>query len=319
MTTLSITADVSDIRLDKYLAEEIELVSRTKIRECIVSEDVLVDGVAVKPSYRLSGGETIRVAVPAPEPMELKSEPIPLDIVHEDEDIVVLNKPAGLVVHPGAGNRSGTLVNGLIHHLDRLSSVSGTLRPGIVHRLDKGTSGIMVVAKHDAAHANLSEQFSERSVQKTYLALVWGSPREAEGSIDDPILRHPKDRTLFTTGAGGRSAQTDYRLLEPFEHLSLLELSPRTGRTHQLRVHLSAIGHPIFGDSAYGGGDSRAKGFLPEVSKEMRRLVKMLGRQALHALSLSFDHPSTGKRETYIAPVAEDIASVIHELEPEDV
>lgn len=319
MKALSIIAEVSDIRLDKYLAEEIELISRSKIKESIVSKDVLVNGEAVKPSFKLAGGETIRVEISDPQPMELKSQPILLDIIHEDDDIVVLNKQVGLVVHPGAGNRTGTLVNGLIHHFDQLSSVSGSLRPGIVHRLDKDTSGVIVVAKNDATHGNIALQFSERTVEKTYLALVWGIPEETEGKIDLPIIRHPKMRTLFTTGEVGRPALTEFRLLEPFEYLSLLELTPRTGRTHQLRVHLSEMGHPIFGDASYGGGESRARGFLPEVTKELIRLAKILNRQALHAMSLVFDHPSTGERVTFVAPMADDIAAVIHELEPESI
>ena len=319
MKALSIIAEVSDIRLDKYLAEEIELISRSKIKESIVSKDVLVNGEAVKPSFKLAGGETIRVEISDPQPMELESQPILLDIIHEDDDIVVLNKQVGLVVHPGAGNRTGTLVNGLIHHFDQLSSVSGSLRPGIVHRLDKDTSGVIVVAKNDTAHGNIALQFSERTVEKTYLALVWGIPEETEGKIDLPIIRHPKMRTLFTTGEVGRPALTEFRLLEPFEYLSLLELTPRTGRTHQLRVHLSEMGHPIFGDASYGGGESRARGFLPEVTKELTRLAKILNRQALHAMSLVFDHPSTGERVTFVAPMADDIAAVIHELEPESI
>ena len=319
MKALSIIAEVSDIRLDKYLAEEIELISRSKIKESIVSKDVLVNGEAVKPSFKLAGGETIRVEISDSQPMELESQPILLDIIHEDDDIVVLNKQVGLVVHPGAGNRTGTLVNGLIHHFDQLSSVSGSLRPGIVHRLDKDTSGVIVVAKNDAAHGNIALQFSERTVEKTYLALVWGIPEETEGKIDLPIIRHPKMRTLFTTGEVGRPALTEFRLLEPFEYLSLLELTPRTGRTHQLRVHLSEMGHPIFGDASYGGGESRARGFLPEVTKELSRLAKILNRQALHAMSLVFDHPSIGERVTFVAPMADDIAAVIHELEPESI
>ncbi|MEE2877116.1 MAG: RluA family pseudouridine synthase [Candidatus Neomarinimicrobiota bacterium] len=319
MKTLSITADLADIRLDKYLAEEIELISRSRIKKSIIANNVLVDGESVKPSFRLSGGEMIQVELPQPEPTDLESQPIAFDIIHEDDDIILLNKPAGLVVHPGAGNRNGTLVNGLIHHFDQLSSLSGRFRPGIVHRLDKDTSGIMVIAKNDIAHANLSEQFSRRTVKKTYLALVWGVPGQDKGIIDRPIVRHPKERTLFSVGEGGRAATTAYRVLECFEELSLLELSPLTGRTHQLRVHLADISHPIFADDSYGGGAGKAKGYVPELSRVLSSLVNKLARQALHALSLEFDHPCSRESQSYIAPIPNDLASVLHALEPEDV
>lgn len=318
MRTLSISAELSDIRLDKYLADEIELISRSKIKTLILSSNILVNGEPVKPSFLLTGGEVIQIDIPDPKPMELISERIPIDVIYEDSDIIVLNKPAGLVVHPGAGNPNGTLVNGLLHHFDQLSSVSNRFRPGIVHRLDKDTSGIMVVAKNDSTHAVLAEQFSSRTIEKTYLALVWGVP-EQEGTINLPIMRHPKDRTLFSTGDEGRASETYFRMVEQFEHLSLIELSPKTGRTHQLRVHLASIGHPIFSDDSYGGGEKRAKGFLPDVSLHYLKLISLLTRQALHALSLVFYHPSKGKRETFVAPMAEDMRTVIHGLEPQVV
>tara|TARA_B100000700_G_scaffold331779_1_gene468518 strand:+ start:12706 stop:13662 length:957 start_codon:yes stop_codon:yes gene_type:complete len=318
MKTLSLCVELSKIRIDKYLADEIEILSRSKIKYLILSKDILVDGRQVKPSFILEGGEIIEISIPDIEPIELEPQLIPLDILYEDKDIILLNKPAGLVVHPGAGNPNGTLVNGLIYHFTNVS-FSNSSRPGIVHRLDKDTSGIMVIAKNDSSHSNLSKQFSLRTVKKTYIALVWGILMKPKGIIDYPIIRHSKDRTLFSIGKKGRSSETSYRLIEQFEHIALVELSPRTGRTHQLRVHLSSIGHPIFSDDNYGGGENKTKEFLPHIAKKYLKLSQSLSRQALHAMTLEFDHPVTGKRQVSLAPMPNDIGNVINSLEPEIV
>lgn len=319
MPVMNITADAALIRIDKYLADEIEVLSRTKVKDCITNDNVLVDGQVVKPSYLLQGGETIQIDIEEEKrSSNLDAESMPLDIIHEDDDIIVLNKPAGLVVHPGAGNRSGTLVNGLVSHFRHLSSVSGVLRPGIVHRLDKDTSGILVVAKTDLSHLHLARQFANRTVGKKYLALVWGVPSKGEGVIDAPIGRHPRNRQRFSVNESGRVALTGYTVVEGFDYLSLLELSPETGRTHQLRVHLASIGHPIFADEVYGGGLSRVRGFLKETQESLKALYSMIQRQALHALSLSFKHPSSIALTEFVAPLPDDFSSVISELDPEN-
>ena len=318
MRTLSLCAELSKVRIDKYLADEVEILSRSKIKDLILSKDILVDGNQVKPSFMLSGGETIQIIIPNIQPIELEPQSIPLEILYEDKDIILLNKPAGLVVHPGAGNPNGTLVNGLIYHFAQISS-SKSLRPGIVHRLDKDTSGIMVVAKNDLSHSKLSKQFSLRTVKKNYIALVWGLLGKPQGIINSPIIRHKKDRTLFSIGEKGRASETYYRLVEQFEHLALVELFPKTGRTHQLRVHLASIGHPIFSDKSYGGGEKKIKGFVPDISRKYSKLLQLLSRQALHAMTLEFDHPVTGERQSFLAPLPEDIGNIINYLEPEFV
>ncbi|MAG20890.1 MAG: RNA pseudouridine synthase [Candidatus Marinimicrobia bacterium] len=317
MPLMNITVDAADIRIDKYLAEEIEILSRTKVKDYITKDNVLVDGSSVKPSYLLRGGETIQLEIEEEGPPGLEAENIPLNIVHEDNDIIVLNKPAGLVVHPGAGNRSGTLVNGLIYHFSHLSSLSGALRPGIVHRLDKNTSGIMVVAKTDLSHIRLARQFADRKVNKKYLALVWGVPEKDEGTVDAPIGRNPRNRQKFGVVEAGRRAVTRYRVVEEFDHLSLVELHPETGRTHQLRVHLAFMGHPVFADEVYSGGLSTVRGFLKETQRSLKSLYSLIERQALHALSLSFTHPSTDELVEFVAPLPDDLHNVLSELEPE--
>ncbi|MFQ6615470.1 MAG: RluA family pseudouridine synthase [Fidelibacterota bacterium] len=303
MPVLNLTADVSGVRLDRYLADEIEIVSRSKIKRVIESQGVLVNGQQVKPSYLIQGGEVILVDIPDQGPVRVGAEDIPLDIIHEDHDLIVVNKQAGLVVHPGAGNRTGTLVNALVYHFDRLSKGHGPQRPGIVHRLDKNTSGVLVVAKNDQAHLFLARQFARRTVEKMYLALVWGLLKDREGTVDEPLVRHPRKRRKFTCDHGGRPAVTRYRTEKEYGDLSLVELFPLTGRTHQLRVHMSWIGHPILGDPDYGGGRSR---------------TKLIGRQALHARRITFLHPSTGERVLFSAPVPEDFQTVLDRLERGD-
>ena len=314
MSVVNLTADVSMIRLDKFLADEIEILSRSKLKACIKAHGVLVDGQPEKPSHLLRGGEVIQVEIPEETPTTIDGEPIPLDILHEDHQIVVIDKPAGLVIHPGAGNPDGTLVNGLVYHFNELSHVYGNQRPGIVHRLDKNTSGVLVVAKSDESHMRLAQQFNSRTVEKTYLALVWGSPGEKEGVIDSPISRHAGHRQKFAVDESGRSAVTQYRVMEEFDQLSSIQLKPRTGRTHQLRVHMSSIGHPIFGDETYGGGRSRMKGYSPDKRAYFLRLLSLISRQALHAWSISFDHPTAGNRVTFSAPLPKDFGNVLESM-----
>jgi len=318
MSFLNLTADVTQIRLDKYLADEIEIVSRTKIKEFIKAEYVSVDGYPQKPSYLLQGGETIQIEIPEDRPKTLEGENIPLDIIYEDDELIILNKPAGLIVHPGAGNRAGTLVNGLIYHFDQLSQLYGNQRPGIVHRLDKNTSGILVVAKTDFAHIKLAQQFSDRTVKKSYRAIIWGTLQKKKGVINSPITRHPRNRSKFVVSETGRSATTFFSVLRDFCLLSLVELIPKTGRTHQIRVHMASIQHPVFADETYGGGKSKAKGYSPKERTFIYSIYSLINRQALHASSIAFNHPATGERVSFDVPISIDFLKVLKRLERND-
>ena len=289
-----LTVDVPWPRLDRFLAARLEGLSRTRIQSLIKAGMVRVDGATVcKAREPLAGGERVQVALPAPErPAHLVPEDIPLDILYEDEQIIVLDKPAGLVTHPGSGVRRGTLVNGLVARFEGLSECNGRLRPGIVHRLDKDTSGVMVVARTDAAHLNLARQFERRAVRKTYLALVWGSPPES-GQVEANLVRDPHNRLAFRASKfSGRPAATAYKALEHFQGFTLLEVRPRTGRTHQIRVHLAHLGYPIFGDRLYRGVRPAAS-TAPQLRDVAARLRGVLHRQALHAFRLTFAHPAT--------------------------
>lgn len=318
MSSLDLTADISGVRLDRFLADEIEILSRSKIKRFIESCNVLVNGREVKPSYVLQGGEIIHIVIPEETPDFVGGEDIPLDIIHEDHDLIVLNKPAGMVVHPGAGNRSGTLVNALLYHFDGLSRVHGLERPGIVHRLDKNTSGVLVVAKTDRSHQFLARQFSRRQVDKMYLAVVWGVFEKEEGTVDAPLIRHPRNRRKFTCADRGRAAVTRYRRVKEYETLSVMELFPLTGRTHQLRVHMSWIGHPILGDTDYGGGRTRLKGHAASYRPFLLSLFSLIDRQTLHASRISFIHPGTREKVSFSAPLPKDIQTVLDRLEPKD-
>lgn len=284
--------EAAGTRLDVFLAAQRLALSRSAAQRLIEGGWVSVNGAAVKkPSYRLRPGEQVEVRFPPPVCTEVVPEELPLDIIYEDEDLVVVNKPRGMPVHPGAGRSTGTLVNALLAHCRDLSGVGGALRPGIVHRLDKDTTGLLVVAKHDAAHLDLARQIKERRVTRIYLALVHGRLPAAEGEIEAPIGRHPVARKKMAVVAGrGRAALTYYRVLEEWPRFSLLEVRLGTGRTHQIRVHLAYIGHPVAGDPTYG----------------RRRTELGLEGQALHAAVLGFCHPRTGKYVEFSAPPPED-------------
>lgn len=305
-------ADVSNVRLDVFLVNKLPELSRTLIQHSIKLGFIRVNGLHVKSSIKVNVGDSIDCNIKDKEVSEdVAPEPIPLNIVFEDNDIIVVNKPAGLVVHPGNGNRSGTLVNGLVYHCNKLSNIN-IMRPGIIHRLDKNTSGIMIVAKNNNAHFKISEQFRNRQVRKTYYALAWGRV-DQEGSIEGYIKRHAHNRTRFKlSDSDGKFSKTKYYLKNYFAPISLVELYPETGRTHQLRVHLNSIGHPIFADSDYSGGRSRIKSYHIKYTRDLKRLFKIIDRVALHSKSISFMHPASDEKVSFSAPLPQDFSEAVN-------
>lgn len=290
-------------RLDRFCASHIPQVSRSRLAELVREGIVLVDGAPARPSLRLEPGSVVELRVLARVEPVLLPEDITLAIVYEDEDVIVLDKPAGLVVHPGAGVTGGTLAAALLHHDPAIAGVGGPGRAGIVHRLDQGTTGVMVAARNERAHRALQEQFRARTVDKLYHAIVWGRPRAAEGRIDRPIARDPSRRVKMSTRVpGGRAAESHYRVIETVPAFAFVEVRIRTGRTHQVRVHLAAIGHPVVGDALYGG--ARAASIADPAR---RRAVLAIDRPLLHAARLAFDQPRTGARLAFEVPWAGDM------------
>jgi 23S rRNA pseudouridine1911/1915/1917 synthase len=309
---LAFVAEASDAgaRLDAFLAARVEGVSRSALKRAIDDGDVLVGGRAAKPSHKLRAGERVEVELPAPPPSEVAPEEIPLDVLYEDEEVVVVNKPAGLVVHPAAGVHSGTLANALAFHFDRLSEHAGAQRPGIVHRLDRDTSGVIVAAKTARAHENLSDQFRARTVFKSYVALVHGVTREEKGKVEEPLARDPRNRTRMAVVRGGRAALSLWRVRRRYERFTLLDVQIKTGRTHQIRVHLAWVKHPVVGDETYGGGRDKTI-----ADPRLRARVAALGRQFLHAERLGFHHPSTGEWMGFTAPLPPELSEFLEALE----
>lgn len=303
METYEFTIDAAstDIgtRLDKYLTEQIPDQSRSYIQKLLDDNFITVNGKSAKSNYKLRASDTITVEIPEAEELDIEPENIPLDIVYEDDDIIVINKPKGMVVHPAPGNWSGTLVNALMYHCgDSLSGINGEIRPGIVHRIDKDTSGLLVVAKNDRAHQSLAEQIQVHSAGRRYFAVVYGCPREETGTIQAPIARHPVDRKKMAVLAGGREAITHYQVLEHYQGYTLMKFRLETGRTHQIRVHMAHIGHPIIGDPLYGPAKDKWK----------------LQGQCLHAGELELTHPATGERMLFEAPLPEYFEKVLQKL-----
>jgi 23S rRNA pseudouridine1911/1915/1917 synthase len=300
--TWKVDADAVNKRLDAFLAAQIEGWSRARLQRLIENEDILVNGKAAKASYKLRLNDDIDVELVSEPTSNFVPENIPLEIIFEDQTLLVVNKPAGLVVHPAAGVHSGTLANALAYHFQNLPTQAHQLRPGIVHRLDRDTSGLMVVAKTDEALERLSDQFRDRSVFKSYLALVHGNVNENSGRIDQPIARDPSNRTRMAVVRSGRSALSIYRVRQRYERFTLLDVELKTGRTHQIRVHLAWLKHPVIGDETYGGGRDNTIQNPP-----VRTRVKNLGRHFLHAEKLSFDHPQTGARMEFTSQLPSEL------------
>ncbi len=304
------------LRIDKYLFARIENISRTRITNAAIAGNILVNNKPVKPSYRVKPDDIVQVVLPVPpREIELIPQNIPLNIVYEDDDVVVVNKEPGIVVHPAYGNYTGTLVNALMWHFKDLPLFStGEQRPGLVHRIDKDTSGILVIAKNELALNRLSKQFYDRTTSRKYIGLVWGLPNPPEGVIKGNIGRSIRDRKImqvFPDGSQGKTAVTHYKVTEDLGYVSVVECRLETGRTHQIRVHLSYIKHPLFNDDEYGG-DRILKGTtFTKYQQFVKNCFKMLPRQALHASSLAFDHPVTGKRLSFSSPLPEDMKNVI--------
>lgn len=283
----------SETRLDQFLARQDIGLTRSRLRQLIDGGDVLVNGEWVKPAHRVRPGDRVLVSVPPPRPSVAVPQDIPIAVVYQDADLVVIDKPPGLAAHPGPGHPDRTLVNGLLALCPDIQGIGGEIRPGIVHRLDKDTSGLMIAAKNQHSHHNLSQQIKDRAVEKGYLALVQGSPSQDSGIIDVPIGRDPRRRTRMAVSAEGRESRTGYRLLERAGRYTLLELSLYTGRTHQARVHLAWLGHPLLGDAVYG------------------KRSPLLPRHFLHAHSLAFAHPGTGEPLAFSSPLPRDLADAL--------
>jgi 23S rRNA pseudouridine1911/1915/1917 synthase len=307
--TFRVDARDAGARLDAYLAARIADYSRARIQRLIEEGEVLVGGRTAKPSYKLRAGDEIEAELTPSTPTEFAPENIPLEIVHEDEDLIVVNKPAGLVVHPAAAIASGTLANALAYHFSQLSTHAGAARPGIVHRLDRDTSGLIVVAKTETAHEKLADQFRAREVFKSYLALVHGRVKEESGRIDRAIARDPRNRTRMAVVGGGRPALSLYRVRRRFERFTLLDVEIKTGRTHQIRVHLQWLKHPVVGDSVYGGGRDNTV-----MDARLRARIRALDRQFLHAEQLGFRHPRTNEIVRFNAPLPAELEQFLEEL-----
>ncbi|CAB5095294.1 LSU rRNA pseudouridine(1911/1915/1917) synthase (EC [Olavius algarvensis associated proteobacterium Delta 3] len=296
-------------RLDVFVAARIPDMSRSHAGSLIRNGRIRVDGMPKRPSYRMRADDRVTVDDLPPEPVELRPEPISLEILYQDQDLVLVNKPPGLVVHPAPGHEDGTLVNALLYHCPDIDGIGGELRPGIVHRLDRDTSGVLVAAKNDRTLAALAGQFENRTVRKTYLALVVGDVSDDSGSVSLPIGRHPKDRKKMSIASHRpRDARTDWRVTERFQNVTLLEVDLRTGRTHQIRVHCAAMHHPVVGDPVYTGKQAR------RLEPAVRTLIEPIRRQMLHALSLEFEHPGTGKKMMIEANMPEDMAVLLEGL-----
>ncbi len=306
----------SMLRIDKFLVNKLENTSRTRIQSAAAAGNILVNDQSVKPNYKVKPKDVISVVLPEPpREIELIPENIPVNIVHEDEDLLIVNKKPGMVVHPGYGNYTGTLMNALMYHLrDNPLFSDGDLRPGLVHRIDKDTSGLLVIAKNEIAMNKLARQFYEKTSKRKYVALVWGNLENDEGTITGNVGRNPKDRKkmfVFPDETEGKHAVTHYKVLERFDYVNLVECELETGRTHQIRVHFQYIKHPLFNDPEYGGNQILRGTTYTKYRQFINNCFKLLPRQALHAKSLGFKHPGTGKDVLFDSEIPQDMQSVI--------
>jgi 23S rRNA pseudouridine1911/1915/1917 synthase len=304
-------------RIDIFLASSVENATRSKVQKLIESGKVTVNGKIAKSSYLVLPGDIIEATHPiAPRPEFVEPEEIPLDIIYEDDFLIVVNKPAGMVAHPAYANYSGTLVNALLHYTRKLSNYNAVDRPGIVHRIDKDTSGLLVIAKDEWTHAKLAEQFTKHTIEREYRAICWKPFKKLKGEISTLITRSKKDRKIFTTSeTEGKQAITFYEVLENFEFSAMVKLNLKTGRTHQIRVHLSSIGHPIFGDAIYGGTQLVVGANLPKMKSRLDNLLKIMTRQALHAKTLGFYHPHRKEIMKFDSELPDDMKLLIEKLQ----
>jgi 23S rRNA pseudouridine1911/1915/1917 synthase len=304
---LDVPASAAGERIDAHIAARLPQLSRSRVAQLLAEGHVRLNGAVPRKSERVAAGDIVEVEVPPPGPSGVEPEAIPLHIVYEDRDLLVVDKPAGLVVHPAPGHRSGTLVNALLHHVDDLSGIGGVKRPGIVHRLDRDTSGLMIVAKHDRSHRRLAGALKRREIHRGYLAAAWGHLDQERVTVDAPIARSRRDRKKMAVAEDGRRAVTHFRRLERWVAADLLAAELETGRTHQIRVHLAHLGHPVVGDPVYGGGGAR--GISGQGRAWARELERRVLRQFLHAARLVFQHPRTGERMELEAPLPADLAA----------
>lgn len=301
LLVLSVQSDDENVRIDKYLSSQLEKLSRNYLQKLLKEGQVFVNGLSVKPNYKVAQDDEIRISIPRDQEPEIEAEDIPLDVLYEDMDLLVVNKPKDMVVHPAAGHYSHTLVNALMFHCkDQLSGINGVLRPGIVHRIDKDTTGALVVCKNDMAHQSLAAQLAEHSINRRYRAIVHGNLKEDEGRIEGSIGRHPTERKKMAVNVrNGKPAVTHYHVLERLNGYTYVECRLETGRTHQIRVHMASIGHPLLGDELYG---------------PKRSTIKHLQGQTLHAMILGFQHPRTGEYMEFTAPLPDYFESLLFKL-----
>jgi len=308
--TLTVSEQDAGKRLDAYLASQISNWSRARLQRLIEDAEVLVNGESAKASYKLHNQDQVEIDLASLPTSQFIPENIPLEVVYEDDTLIVINKPAGLIVHPGAGIASGTLANALAYHFSKLSTQAGSFRPGIVHRINKGTSGLLVVAKTEQAHEHLAEQFRQRTVYKSYVALVHGNLETQSGRIEQPIARDQRNRVRMAVNRSGRAALSLYRVRQRYQRFTLLDIELKTGRTHQIRVHLAWLKHPVVGDDLYGGGRDNSI-----QDSQLRNQVRKLGRQFLHSEKLGFIHPRTQASMSFSAPLPDELTRILAIIE----